>query len=418
MQAIYYSTNGGTSWSQTTLPTTGSDTSQPDPTVDWTSDGRAWAATIGINSGSLRFRNYYSTDNGATWTFEATASGAQTGADKELMWADHSASSPYQNQIYGIWHDADPAYMNRRTAGASGTWLAAPIQVSGAESNGACIGGDVKTNSAGDVFGGWPSTGNSKLFVIKSTNGGASFGTPVRIATTFGSYNIGIPSFNNLRALIYVSLGAYRTALKNNVYVSWTDLSGDSGCTAPADEPGSNINSTCKTRVWFSRSTDGGATWSAKVKINNQAGLNDQFNQALSVDETTGGIGIIYYDTVNDSGRKKTDVWYQSSGDDGASFSPAQQVTTAMTDETISGADSRQYGDYNSLSGFSNMFFPSWTDRRNLAREEIWTAKITDQFAPAPNVITAGSTVTAGNAEIRPWSTAGRNDHCFFLRFE
>src|SRR5436189_40302 len=77
----------------------------------------------------LRFRNYYSLDNGATWTFDATASGPQTAVDKELMWVDHSASSPFQNQIYGIWHNGSPAYMNRRTAGAGGTWLALPIQV-------------------------------------------------------------------------------------------------------------------------------------------------------------------------------------------------------------------------------------------------------------------------------------------------
>ena len=155
---------------------------------------------------------------------------------------------------------------------------------------------------------------------------------------------------------------------------------------------------------------DGGATWSAPVKINNQASLNDQFNQWLAVDETTGLIGIMYYDTVGDSGRKKTDVWYQSSPDDGASWSAAQKVTTAMTDETISGADSgNQYGDYNGLTGYANMFFPSWTDRRNLAREEIWTSKITETPAATANISATGSTTVAGACnnppEITPQGT-------------
>ena len=48
----------------------------------------------------------------------------------------------------------------------------APIQVSGAETTGTAIGGDVKTNSAGDVFAFWPDTGSRNLFVAKSTNGG------------------------------------------------------------------------------------------------------------------------------------------------------------------------------------------------------------------------------------------------------
>src|SRR5213075_657037 len=125
----------------------------------------------------------------------------------------------------------------------------------------------------------------------------------------------------------------------------------------------------------FSRSTDGGATWSARTKINNQSGLNDQFNPFLAVDETTGTIGAIYYDTVADAGRKKVDIYYQMSTDGGATWAAAVKVTTAMTDETTTGADSgNQFGDYNSLSGYGNAFFPSWTDRRNNASEEIWTA--------------------------------------------
>ncbi|MEA2490042.1 MAG: hypothetical protein QOH21_1834, partial [Acidobacteriota bacterium] len=143
------------------------------------------------------------------------------------------------------------------------------------------------------------------------------------------------------------------------------------------------------------------ATWSARVKINNQAGLNDQFNPFLAIDETNGNIGAIYYDTVSDAGRKKVDIYYQLSTDGGASWEPAVKVTTAMTDETIAGADSgNQFGDYNSLSGYGNAFFPSWTDRRNNAKEEIWTAKITTSsaatFSISGNAGTTGATVTAG----------------------
>lgn len=397
-QGMYYSTDGGTTWSQTLLPFTASDTSHSDPTVDWTSDGRAWSSTLGIQGGTLRLRNYVSTNNGATWTFEATPSGTQTSVDKQMVWVDHSPTSPFFNQMYAIWHNGLPAFMNRRTAGVGGTWLGTPIQVNGAESTGTCIGSDVKTNSTGDVFGFWPTTGNRRIIVVKSTNGGNSYGTPVQIATTFDGFDIGIPSFNSRRAFIYVSGGAYRTATKNLVYASWTDLSGETGCTAAANEPGSNVASTCKMRVWFSRSTDGGTTWSAPVKINNQAGLNDQFSQWMVVDETNGVLHIIYNDTVGDSGRKKSDIWYQSSSNDGVTWSAAQKVTTAMTDETIAGADSgNQYGDYNALSGYANVLFPSWTDRRNNAREEIWTAKITT--APTASSATISGQIRLENGQ-------------------
>src|SRR3954447_12641146 len=294
-QAQFYSTDGGATWGQTSLPLQVGDAFHSDPTVEWTSDGTAWATTIGINSGGsvLHMRAYKSIDNGATWTFDATFSGAQTSTDKQIMWVDHSATSPFKDNIYVIWHNGLPAFMNRRT-GPAGSWQTA-IQVSGAESTGTAIGADVKTNAFGDVFGFWPTTGNQKVFVVKSTNGGASYGMPVQIATTFGSFDIGIPSMNSRRALIYVSAGAYRTAGKNLVYASWTDLSGATGCNTPGNEPGANTASTCKSRIWVSRSTDGGATWGPAVKINDQASLNDQFNQWLVVDETTGALEIMYY---------------------------------------------------------------------------------------------------------------------------
>ncbi|MCK6684303.1 MAG: pre-peptidase C-terminal domain-containing protein [Thermoanaerobaculia bacterium] len=400
-QAQFWSTDGGATWGQTTLPNSMSDSMNSDPTVDWQSDNTAWSSTLGIVGSTLKLRVYKSTNFGQTWTYDATPSGSQTNVDKQMMWIDHSATSTYKNNIYLIWHDGSPAYMTRRNASG---WLASPIKVSGTETTGTAIGSDVKTNGYGDVFGMWPDTGSRGIYVVKSTDGGATYGAPVKIATTYDSYDIGVPSFNGRRLLIYVTAGAYRTASKNNVYAIWADLSGETGCTTASNEPGSSTTSACKTRIWFARSTNGGTTWGAPVKINNQSGKNDQFNPWLAVDETNGRISVMYYDTVNDANRKKTDVYYQSSTDDGATWSTAQKVTTAMTDETVSGADTgNQYGDYNGLTGNAGLFLPSWTDRRNNAKEEIWTAKITEGSTPVTYTIsgsagTASATVTAGSA--------------------
>jgi len=397
MQGEYYSTDGGVTWGQSSLPLASGDAFHSDPTVDWSSDGTAWSTTMGINSGStvLKVQSYRSANGGATWTFDGTISGSQTNTDKQMQWIDHSATSAFANNNYVIWHNGNPAFMNRRTSSGWGT----PIQVSDAQATGTCIGADVKTNSAGDVFGFFPDTGSRGIFVAKSTNGGASYGTPVKIRTTFRGYDIGVPSFNSRRALVYVSGGVYKNGTTNNVYALWTDLSGDAGCSSTTSEPGSSVTSTCKTRIWFTRSTDGGATWSTAVKLNNQSGLNDQFNSFLAVDETNGTLGAIYYDTVADAGRLKVDVYYQMSSDGGATWQAAVKVTTAMTDETVSGADSgNQFGDYNSLSGYANSFFPSWTDRRNNAKEEIWTAKVTTSttatFSISGNAGTTGATLS------------------------
>ena len=380
-QAQFFSSDGGGSWNQTTLPLASGDNFHSDPAVDWTSDGTAWAFTLGISATGNALRSYRSTDNGATWTLEATPSGSQTAVDREVVWVDHSPTSPFKDQIYVTWHNGVPAFVAVRTAGAGGSWQA-PIQISGAEQTGPAIGNDIKTNSAGDVFVFYPDgDGSHKIRVVKSTNGGASFGSPVDIATIFASTRkLSIPADTSRMARVFLSGGAFRTATKDLVYVVWPDLSGEVGCTSGLG-PGSSVTSTCKTRIWFTRSTDGGATWEAPRMIHNQASLNDQFYSHLVVDETNGKLVVIYYDTVNDPGRIKSDVWMQTSSDEGDTWSPPIQITSAETDETTSSADSgNQYGDYIGLTGNAGTFFGCWTDRRSGAREEIWGAgfNITD----------------------------------------
>ncbi|HVR07229.1 MAG TPA: Ig-like domain-containing protein [Thermoanaerobaculia bacterium] len=416
MQAQFFSSNGGVTWGQTSLPLVSGDAFMSDPTVDWTSDGTAWSMTIGIDSSQtvLTMRSYKSTNGGATWTFDNTFSGSLTNNDKEMLWVDHSATSPFKDNIYVIWHAGNPAVVARRT-GPGGSWQT-PIQISGSETTGTGIGGDIKTNANGDVFAFYPDTGSQGLYVVKSTNGGVSFSSPTRIATSFGSFQFAVPADASRQLLIYTTGAAYRTSSLNNVYVAWDDLSGDSGCTSGGG-PGTNASSTCKSRIFFSRSTDGGTTWSAPVKINNQSGLNDQFFPWLVADDTNGKLAITYYDTVGDSTRATTNVYYQSSIDNGQTWSAPFKVTTASTNETTAGADSgNQYGDYTGLDGVSNLYFPSWTDRRNNASEEIWTAAIQDTTSTSDFTIAASPTSTSipqggsGNVTITTTVSGGFNN--------
>src|SRR6478672_8351059 len=117
-----YSSNGGATWNTTTLPKVHGDVFHSDPTVDWTSDGTAWTTTIGIDSTGkiLRLRSYRSSDGGATWNFDDTLSGNQTETDKQMMWVDHSPTSPFKDNIYVIWHNANPVFVNRRTGPSGG----------------------------------------------------------------------------------------------------------------------------------------------------------------------------------------------------------------------------------------------------------------------------------------------------------
>lgn len=375
-QEQFWSIDGGVTWHSTTLAFESPDDNQTDPGVAWTSDGTAWATTLGMQGSDLICRVYKSPDAGATWAFESTPSGSQTAADRQTLWVDRSATSPYHDNMYLIWHNGAPAFVTSR-AGPGGTW-SGPSQVSGAETTGSAVGGDIKTNENGDVFAFWPDDGTPAVFVAKSTNGGGTFGTPVEVTNTFGSFKVPIPAQDKREAALYVSGGAYSGAGLDMVYVCRTDLAGGSGCNAQADAPGSDTTSACKTRIWFSRSHDGGAHWDASIKINDQAGLNDQFFPRLAVDSATGRLMVVYYDTVADPGRLKADIWMQFSDDDGATWSGAMRVTDASTDETNSASDvfGDQFGDYIGLSTQGGRFFACWTDRRNGGDEQIWGAPL------------------------------------------
>jgi hypothetical protein len=409
--AEFYSSDGGATWGQTSLPPVSGDSFQGDPAVDWTSDGTAWSTALGIVATvpfNSKVRAFKSTNGGATWSFDSVVSGGQTATDKEMLWSDHSATSSYKDNLYAIWNTSGTTYINRRTAsgGSWGTPQALLVSTFSAES-----GADVKTNAYGDVFAFWSGTDNgasstpNRMFVSKSTNGGVTFSSAVTVGGTYGLFQISIPAQSSRKVLIAPTTGAYRTSSKNLVYAAWNDLTGATGCTSNANAPGTNTASTCKSRIWFTRSTDGGATWATPVMINNQASLNDQFFPHLTVDETTGQVSIVYYDTVSDSGRKKTDFWYQSSYDDGVTWSGTTRLTTVQTDETVTGADNapgNQYGDYTGMAAYAGLFLPSWTDRRNNAKEEVWTAAVHDATAPPPPFDKVGSAkIPPDNSEFR-----------------
>ena len=379
-QAQFYSGDGGATWGQTALSLAAGDNDMTDPAVDWTTDGTAWAITIGIQGGNTRLRCYKSGDGGQTWAFDSTPSGGDTGADREMMWVDHSQTSAHKDNMYAVWQQPGPLRFARRV-GIGAAWEA-PKTLSGAETTGSAVGAAVKTNNDGDVFAFWPDSGSRGLFVAKSTDGGGSFGAPKKIATTFGSFEFSIPAQADRKAGIYLAVAAYKDATRDLVHAVWADLSGEAGCTSGGG-PGSDVNATCKSRIWYARSIDGGGTWSAPVKINDQAGKSDQLHPGLAVDATNGNLALVYYDTVNDPGRHKVDLWMQVSHDDGQNWSSATKVTSASTDETVAGADNNagggladQLGDYIGLDANAGAVWPAWCDRRNGQKEEIWSAAL------------------------------------------
>jgi hypothetical protein len=371
-QKQFASSDGGATWSKTELPLAPGSSFQSDPAVAWTTDGTGWAATLGISAaGSIRVQVFKSTDRGATWSFVKTVSTGNSN-DKELMWIDTHAGSSFKDNIYVAWDRPGGGMRFARSTDKGVTWS----RVSTLSTDGA-IGAHLTTGPSGELYVAWPDTGSREIRIRKSTNGGASFAARRVIARTNDSFEVSIPAMCRRKALIYVSLGVDRSTgpRRGWVYAVWTDRNGtatDPDCVGVASDSNSN--------VYFSRSTDGGATWSAPQIIHSNPPKTDQFNQWMDVDPFDGTIHVMYYDTRDDPGRKKAHVYYIASRDGGTTWVDESRVTTAPTDETVAGADTgNQYGDYNGLAAYRGVAYPVWTDRRPGVpgdKEQIFTAGI------------------------------------------
>jgi hypothetical protein len=375
-QAEFSSADGGMLWSESSLPLSQHVRRHADPGVAW-AGGSAWSSAIAYLPRKTFVVRAFRFDNAKGWVEDATVSGSSKSADRPVIWGDSNTGN-----LYVVYSDDNKMCLARRV---NSTWTS-PQVISGNDSLLRPSGGDVTTNSAGDVYVFWPerrSDGKWHMLVRASTNGGGTFGAPSEIGLPFGRPSIDVPSFVH-GAYVYVSAGAFSKNSARLVYASWTDLSGETDCRdQDAAQKGKDKTSSCKSRIWFTRLADGQAVWDAPWMINPAATKSDQFNQRLAVDPESGVIGIVYYDTVNDPDRLKAQLFFQYSVDNGDHWSAPRALSSAIDETSTPNAD--QYGDYNGLATFKSVFVPSWTNRSGGGAEQIWTAVQSCVYSP-PNV--------------------------------
>jgi hypothetical protein len=216
-QRMVYSTDGGSTWNfAADLPS-----SCCDPTVGWSSDGAiAYTAALRNCFFGCEVAAYRSTDGGQTWTNQVLITTG--GSDKEYLHVDAHPSSPYLDNVYVTWHDGNDMKFSRSTD--MGVSYSSPYTFpTSSEYSG--IGSDIATDTAGRIFYVWPAFNSQKIWVSVSTDGGVSFGTPIEISTTFASFDFPIPVMDSRYAWIYAAADADTSGGANNdsVYVAWTD---------------------------------------------------------------------------------------------------------------------------------------------------------------------------------------------------
>ncbi len=155
--------------------------------------------------------------------------------------------------------------------------------------------------------------------------------------------------------------------------------------------------------IRFSRSTDRGDTWSPSVRVNTDVNppgdFSSQFWPTMAVDPIDGDINIIWYSDENDpdrtDGTPLIDLYFARSSDDGVMFDPPVRVTEMR----IAPTPGAFFGDYLGIDAFGGVAHPLWVDT-NLSTT---FDAVTTQIGPADVYITktdladpvvAGGTVT------------------------
>ncbi|HEX9077354.1 MAG TPA: sialidase family protein, partial [Anaerolineae bacterium] len=220
--------------------------------------------TVAVNKGTF---------NGAgqlSWgppTFINPTTAPSTLNDKEWIGADWHASSPFRDRVYVSWtrfifNPVDGRYVQSPIFFAFSTDHGATF--SAPES----IVGNVLYDQGSRVVVGYDGTvyvffeGSTRLaplsstYVVKSTDGGVTFGKPVAVAAL---QDIISPANTVFRVN---SFPAADVAPNGNLYVAWsTQMSNGGGLCA------TRTNTNCHLATVYSKSTTGGATWSAPALI-------------------------------------------------------------------------------------------------------------------------------------------------------
>jgi hypothetical protein len=391
----YYSNDGGLSWGAVDLPLPAAQGKNgsafgSDPSLAFDTRGNLYYSYIvvlvgngnGINGTEMAVAK--SSDGGKSYpnvTYFSASGGSDHFNDKPMISADTNPGSAFRDNVYVAWDAASGG------SGGGGVRLARSVDHGGSftvtriddpRGPGRAIAAVPFVGPNGEVYVAWNDYAANTITLNKSLDGGASWGTPVVVATKNLAFDFAVPAESFRGALVYPSCDADRSngAHRGRLYCSWMDL------TAAGT-----------TDIFASYSDDKGATWSKKATVTDQLSIPvDRFNHWLSIDPVNGTVNASFYDTRNDTtgSRYMTDIYLSRSG-----TSANVRVSTASSNEhDCDGVFpctainyGNQTGDYAGLVAYGGIAHPIWTDSRlqlqpstgcrtNLTMEEVFTAAV------------------------------------------
>jgi hypothetical protein len=329
-----------------------------------------------------------STDGGKTYSsvnFFSFSSGQDHFNDKPMITTDVNPSSPFRDNVYIAWDAASGGSGSGGVRVAHSSDHGATFTVTRADNPfgpGRAIAAVPFVGTNGELYVAWNDFNANTIAFNRSFDGGNTWDTQSVISTKVLPFAIAIPAEFSRGALVYPACDVDRSsgAHRGRLVCSWMDLS-------PAGT----------TDIFVSFSDDKGSTWSLPQPATDQLPFAvDRFNHWLSIDPTNGVVNVSFYDTRNDTTGKRymTDTYLSRSSDGGATFGANVRVSDVSSNEhdcnglfPCSAINyGNQQGDYEGVVAYGGVAHPVWTDsRRNQqsvagcrfpAMEEVFTASV------------------------------------------
>jgi hypothetical protein len=300
-----------------------------------------------------------STDRGDTWS-----DGSYTGLngthaqDKHWPVVDRTNNMMYvtwtQFDTYGSSNPLDSSIiLFSKSADAGLTW-SDPKRIN--KLAGDCIDSDSTVEGAvpavgpnGEVYVAW--AGPKGLTFNKSLDQGEHWlAEETLISDIPGGWDYSIPGIYRANGLPITVCDLSNGPHRGTIYVNWSD----------------QRNGLNDTDIWLAKSTDGGQSWSAPIRVNDDSGIYHQFFTYMAIDQVTGYLYFVFYDRRNYPD-ENTDVYLAVSQDGGETF-----INRKISESPFFPNEGVFFGDYTNITVNNGIVRPIWT-RLNNGQLSIWT---------------------------------------------
>lgn len=340
-----------------------------------------------------------SLNNGKTWS-DGTFVGLNGTKAQDKQW---SAVDQQTNTIYLTWTQFD-SYGSSSPSDSSiimfsksvdgGLSWEIPTRIN--KIAGDCIDSDNTVEGAvpavgpeGEVYVSWAGPGGIRF--DRSDDGGQTWlGNDIFVDDMPGGWDYDIPGISRCNGLPVTKCDLSQSPYRGTIYINWSD----------------QRNGTTDTDIWLSKSTDGGFTWSAPIRVNDDAIGHQQFFTWMDIDQTNGWLYFIFYDRRNYNDNQ-TDVYLAISTDGGETF-----LNRKISESPFIPVSGIFFGDYTNISVHNNIVRPIWARLHN-AQLSIWT-----DITPLENLLTSTETISPSkiNASIEGYPNPSNG--IFYVSFK